>query len=97
METPPTSSLPQKGKSLLGLPDEVLQRIYELVIYDHDRGVVLLPRAVPRKATPATDVAVKNACVFEDGHEGMTQCIAWPVNQEGSFAAGVWIDAVPPI
>ncbi|KAK3064372.1 hypothetical protein LTR53_018516, partial [Teratosphaeriaceae sp. CCFEE 6253] len=33
----------------LHLPDEVRKRIYALAIYDHDRGVVLLPRHLPRK------------------------------------------------
>ena len=33
----------------LHLPNAVRKRIYDLAIYDHDRGAVFLPRALPRK------------------------------------------------
>ncbi|KAK5719282.1 hypothetical protein LTR15_007805 [Elasticomyces elasticus] len=41
---------PAKTEKLgfLHLPDEARKRICELAIFDHDRGLVLLPRALPR-------------------------------------------------
>ena len=86
----------RQGKSFLDFPNEVRHRIYELVIYDQDRSVVFLPRAVPRKVTPDTDVDVKYAIVMEEGDEDKPNYFAWPVNSNNAFAAGEWMDGTTP-
>ncbi|KAK3670154.1 hypothetical protein LTR78_010001 [Recurvomyces mirabilis] len=58
----------------LDLPDEVRHRIYGLAIYDHYRGVVFLPRALPRKVTPQTDLNI----------------LVEPTIDDGTLAAGIW-------
>ncbi|KAK3710490.1 hypothetical protein LTR37_010333 [Vermiconidia calcicola] len=56
---------PLRLLSFLDFPDEVRTKIYKLAIYDHDRGAVFLPRAVPRKVTPATDLDLRYAWIDE--------------------------------
>lgn len=50
--------------AFMKLPDSVRNRIYTIALYDHDRGAVFLPRALPRKVTSQTDVNFD-----EDGSE----------------------------
>ncbi|KAK4551833.1 hypothetical protein LTR86_010829 [Recurvomyces mirabilis] len=77
----------------LDLPDEVRHRIYELAIYDHDRGVVFLPRALPRKVTPQTDLNVRYAL---DGNqtvpylETRLAVLVEPTVDDGTLATGIW-------
>lgn len=73
----------------LDLPDEVRKHIYELAIYDHDRGVVFLPRALPRKVTPYTDPNVQY--VHEDPQEPMHRIVLVEATiDDGSLAIGQW-------
>ena len=75
--------------SFLDLPDEVRSKIYKLAVYDHDRGAVFLPRAVPRKLDMDTDLDVTYAFVQESRDSEPTEYLAWPINEGHSLAAGV--------
>ena len=79
----------------LDLPAELRNYIYRLAIYDHDRGAVFLPRAVPRKVTPKIDVDVEEVILDEDDETGMVRYLAWSSNHGRSFAAGVWVEGKP--
>ncbi|KAK5134602.1 hypothetical protein LTR08_006258 [Meristemomyces frigidus] len=77
----------------LHLAEETRHRIYELAIYDHDRDLVFLPRALPRNTVPETDVDV--AHVHEGGVRGDSLImppseyfLVYPAGTDSSQAAG---------
>lgn len=88
-----------QAKSFLDFPAETRYRIYHYAIKDHDRGAVLLPRAVPRKACPATDLDIVEYLEDDwegDGdQEGPKSILQWPGNRGKSRAAGTWTDTSP--
>lgn len=65
--------------------------IYKLAIFDHDRGAVFLPRAVPRKVTLETDadVRIESAGAISSTHEQLD--ITFPVNEGSSKASGNFV------
>jgi hypothetical protein len=72
----------------LHLPDEVRQRIYALAVFDHDRGIVFLPRALPRKVTPDQDEAAE---YVEQDNEVYARMIEVETTaEEHDEAGGYW-------
>lgn len=77
----------------LHLPNELRIVIYSLAIYDHDRGVVLLPRGLPRKIGQDADVDLP----AHDGEEEWDPAAAWAqyavcVGNGKNAGAGNWVD-----
>ncbi|KAK6392489.1 hypothetical protein LTR65_003620 [Meristemomyces frigidus] len=71
----------------LHLTDEVRKKIYELAIYDHDRDAVFLPRALPRKVGPKTDIDVTH--VYDDDVLPVEKYfVVYPTGVDSSHSAG---------
>lgn len=81
----------------LHLTDEVRKTIYEPAIYDHDRDAVFLPRALPRKVTPETDIDVAHAYDEDDIAQVYEEFavlppdkyfVVYPIGDDSSHSAG---------
>lgn len=80
----------------LHLPDETRNSIYELVIHNHDRDVVFLPRELPRKVTPETDAGLSYCLEEADPVSSREYDATFPLDIEQPYVRnhnfGKWVD-----
>ncbi|KAK5744213.1 hypothetical protein LTR17_002243 [Elasticomyces elasticus] len=92
---------PAKTEKLgfLHLPENVRKMIYELAIYDHDRGVVCLPRAIPRKQSTWYAPGLSFVGRLSGGFIGDACGLSFDKGRAragvDSAAAGKWTDGIP--
>lgn len=93
--SPPVAKADQIG--FLHLPDHIRKRIYELVSYRHDHGVVFLPRGLPRKRGLKADTkyeeseGVDGEFLTEFG-EPFKLLIRKTASAKGSTPTGRWVE-----